>query len=79
MQTLSLHVLPDDAVIIRDALAAYRSPITDNMAQRDCLLEMITEQIDRASAAEILPADWLEQQHRAHAADIAAGVYGRRA
>lgn len=43
---LSLHVDLDDAVVIRDALAMYRSPITENMDLRDCLLEMVQTKID---------------------------------
>lgn len=35
-----------------DALAMYRSPISENMATRDCLLELAQEKIDRAAALE---------------------------
>lgn len=46
---LSLHVDLEDAIVIRDALAMYRSPITENMDMRDCLLELVQEKIDRAA------------------------------
>jgi hypothetical protein len=62
---MALHVDLDDAVVIRDALAGYRSPIPSNMAVRDCLLELVQEKIDRATAAEDLPDDWLAQQYAA--------------
>lgn len=51
---MSLHIDLDDAVVIRDALAMYRSPIPENMATRDCLLELVQEKIDRAAALEDL-------------------------
>lgn len=62
---LSLHVDLEDAVVIRDALAMYRSPIKGNMGLRDCLLEMVQEKLDRAASLEDLPEDWLQRQYAA--------------
>lgn len=62
---MSLHVDLDDAVVIRDALAMYRSPIADNIALRDALLELVQEKIDRATVEQDLPDDWLAQQYAA--------------
>lgn len=49
---VTLYLTIEDAVVIRDALAMYRSPISENMATRDCLLELAQEKIDRAAALE---------------------------
>lgn len=49
---VTLHLTVDDAVVIRDALAMYRSPITENLETRDCLLELMQEKIDRAALLE---------------------------
>lgn len=50
MQTLTDKI--DDAVVIRDALAMYRSPIRENVTRRDRLLRRLQDAIDRAAMFE---------------------------